>query len=164
MRTPLSLVLGLTAAVVLAAPVQAQTSGSIAAKANVLASFTVTGTDLDFGNIAQTQTKTVAPADATAGKFTLHGSNNANVILQFTALPANVGNAALPLSAWSALRNSANSTAGATALVPTVGSNVNTTLSASGDYYVWVGATLTATAAPVGAATSSPITLQVMYQ
>jgi hypothetical protein len=166
MRTSLSLALGLAASAVLAMPAHAQNSGSINAKANVLAAITVTGTDLDFGNVAQSQTKVIAPDAATAGKFTIVGLNGAPVVMNFSSLPANVNNAGLPLSAWQKMQNSANTTGSLSATPITVGSAFNGTLSGTGNNYVWVGATLSAGAAvaPGTYTSSTPITLQVVYQ
>lgn len=164
MRTSLSLALGLAATAVLAMPAHAQNSGSINATANVQASISVAGTDLDFGNIAIGQTKTVSPAAANAGTFTITGLASAPVVLSFTAIPNDVGSATLPLSAW-LKRNSATNDAGAAPESAMSGATFTGTLNSSGNYYVWVGATLEAqTGAPTGLATSSPITLEVLYQ
>jgi hypothetical protein len=59
-----------------------------------------------------------------------------------------------------------NATGGLSAAAIAVGSTFTGTLDASGNYYVWVGATLSAGAAvPAGSYTSTtPITLQVVYQ
>ena len=166
MRTSLSLVVGLAAAAVLAVPAQAQNSGSINAKATVLASITVNGTDLDFGNIAQSQVKTVQPNGTGAGNFTVLGQANTPVVFSFSSLPANVNSANLPLSSWQEMHNSANTTAALSANPIVVGNTFNGTLNASGNYYLWVGATLSAAAAtaPGSYTSTTPITLQVVYQ
>jgi hypothetical protein len=164
MRTSLSLALGLAATAVLAMPAHAQNSGSINATADVQASIAVTGTDLEFGNIAIGQTKTVSPAAANAGTFTVAGVSSAPVVLSFTAIPGDAGAATLPLTSW-LKRNSATNDAGAAPESAMTGATFTGTLNSSGNYYVWVGATLEAqTGAPTGPATSSPITLEVLYQ
>lgn len=166
MRTTLSIALALVVAGSLAAPAQAQNSGNIFATATVLSSISVTGNNLDFGNVAQGQVKTVAPDAAGAGNFTVLGQSATPVVLSFTSLPADVNHAGLPLSAWQYMHSDVNSTGGLSAAGISVGSTFTGTLDASGNYYVWVGATLSAGAAvPAGSYTSTtPITLQVVYQ
>jgi hypothetical protein len=139
----------------------AQTSGSIQATATVLSALTVAGTtNLAFGNVAPTQTKTVAPA--AGGLFTVGGSAAAPVLVSFT-LPATLG-ANVAIGTWQGLANTVNNAGTATALtvsaVPqarTIGGVVGT-----GNLFVWVGATLTTTAA-APAAYTAPVTLTVIY-
>ena len=166
MRTSLKFLatLALTAAVV--TPAAAQNSGNIFATATVLSSLTVTGTDLAFGSVAQGQVKTVAPNGTGAGQFTVLGQASTPVVLSFTALPADVNSAGLPLSAWQYMHADVNSTASLSPAAASVGSSFNGTLNGSGNYYVWVGATVSASAivAPGSYTSTTPITLQVVYQ
>lgn len=158
MRTSLQLAL-LVAAIAVAGtiPAEAQTSGSINATATVLSALSVTGTDLDFGNVAPTQTKAVAAASG--GTFTVTGSNSAPVSLSFT-LPATLG-ANVAIGTWTGLSNTVNNSATASALTVS-GTSQSRTLSGSGSLYIWVGATLTTAAATPGSY-SGPVTLTLSY-
>ncbi len=157
MRRSLSLVVALAA--VGAGSAEAQgTSGSINATAQVVAALTVNGTDLVFGNIAPTSFKTVAPASG--GTFTVTGAASQPVSVSF-ALPTTLGNAAVAIGTWTGLSNTSNSTAGASALTPSAGAQT-LSLSGTGSLYLWVGATVTTTAASVGTY-SAPVTLTVVY-
>jgi hypothetical protein len=164
MRT--SLALALLAAATLAVPAQAQNSGSINATATVLSSIVVTGNDLAFGNVAQSQVKTVAPNGTGAGTFTIAGAAATPVVMSFSSLPADVGNVGLPLSGWQYMAANVNSTAALSSAAAVVGSTFNGTLNGTGAYYVWVGATVSASAAvaPGSYTSTTPITLQVVYQ
>lgn len=166
MRTSIKLVLGVVATALLASPAAAQNSGNIFATATVLGSISVTGTNLNFGNVAQGQAKVVAPNAAGAGAFTVVGQASTPVVLSFTSLPADVNSANLPLSSWQYMHANVNSTAALSAAGVTVGNTFNGTLNATGNYYVWVGATVTAAAAatPGNYTSVTPITLQVVYQ
>ena len=157
MRRSLSLVVALAA--VAAGSVNAQgTSGSINATASVVAALSVTGADLVFGNIAPTSFKTVAPASG--GTFTVTGAASQPVSVSFT-LPATLGNAAVAIGSWTGLSNTSNTTAGASGITPQASAQT-LSLSGTGDLYLWVGATVTTTAAPVGSYTA-PVTLTVVY-
>jgi hypothetical protein len=157
MRRSLSLVVALAA--VAAGSVNAQgTSGSINATASVVAALSISGTDLAFGNIAPSSFKTVAPA--TGGTFHVTGATSQPVSVSFT-LPATLGNAAVAIGSWTGLSNTANTSAGASALTPSASAQT-LSLSGTGDLYLWVGGTVTTTAAPVGSYTA-PVTLTVVY-
>jgi hypothetical protein len=157
MRRSLSLVVALAA--VAAGSLNAQgTSGSINATASVVAALSVTGADLVFGNIAPTSFKTVAPASG--GTFTVTGAASQPVSVSFT-LPATLGNAAVAIGSWTGLSNTSNTTAGASGITPQASAQT-LSLSGTGNLYLWVGATVTTTAAPVGSYTA-PVTLTVVY-
>lgn len=157
MRRSLSLVVALAAVAAGSANAQG-TSGSINATASVVAALSVTGTDLVFGNIAPTSFKTVAPASG--GTFTVTGAVSQPVSVSFT-LPATLGNAAVAIGTWTGLSNTANTTAGASGITPQASAQT-LSLSGTGNLYLWVGATVTTTAAPVGSYTA-PVTLTVVY-
>ena len=157
MRRTLSLVVALAAVGVCSASAQGP-SGSINATAQVVAALTVNGTDLVFGNIAPTSFKTVAPASG--GTFTVTGAASQPVSVSF-ALPATLGNAAGAIGSWTGLSNTSNTTAGAAALTPSASAQT-LSLSGTGSLYLWVGATVTTTAASVGSY-SAPVTLTVVY-
>ena len=135
-RTITALALG--AAVLAFAPQRADAQGSITATAMVATALTVTGgNDLDFQTVVPGFTKTVAPADATAGTFWLAGGAGAEVALTFTALPANLddglGNL-LPIT-YTGVHNSVNDpVVSATGFTPSAGATTN--LSGIGELYV----------------------------
>jgi hypothetical protein len=157
MRRSLSLVVALAAVVAGSASAQG-TSGSINATASVVAALSVTGADLVFGNVAPTSFKTIAPA--AGGTFTVTGAASQPVSVSFT-LPVNLGNAAVAIGSWTGLSNTTSTTAGASAITPSAGAQT-LSMSGTGNLYLWVGATVTTTAAPVGSYTA-PVTLTVVY-
>ncbi|HLS46977.1 MAG TPA: hypothetical protein VK012_00540 [Gemmatimonadales bacterium] len=163
MRTSLKFVLALMAGVATASPAAAQLSSNIDASATVLAALSVTGNnDLAFGNIAPTQSKVVGAA--AGGHFAVSGASGASVSFRFPSLPATLQIADLTLSNWTGLHSGANVAGGATAFTPTAGSDESVTLSGTGTYFVWVGATLQAGAGPIApGGYSEPITLEVFY-
>jgi hypothetical protein len=134
------------------------TTGSINATATVVASLTVSGTDLAFGNIAPTSFKTVAPASG--GTFTVSGAASQPVSVSF-ALPTTLGVASVAIGNWTGLSNTTNTTAGAAAMTPSATAQT-LTIGAGGSLFLWIGAKVTTTAAPVGSR-SAPITLTVVY-
>ena len=158
MRNSLKLALALVAiGAGIASTAGAQTSGSINATATVLSALSVTGTNLAFGNIAPTQTKTVAaPA---GGTFNVAGANSAPVAVSFT-LPGTLGTN-VAIGTWTGLSNTANNSGTAAALAVS-GAAQNLSLSGTGQLFVWVGATLTTTGATPGAY-SAPVTMTVVY-
>ncbi len=157
MRRSLMLAFALVAAT--AGSAQAQgTTGTINATATVVAALTVTGTNLAFGNIAPTSFKTVAPASG--GTFTVAGAASQPVSVSF-GLPTTLGVASVAIGSWTGLSNTTNATAGAAALTPSAVAQT-LTLSGTGNLYVWIGATVTTTAAPV-ATYSAPVTMTVVY-
>ncbi|MEO7134404.1 MAG: hypothetical protein ABI024_09295 [Vicinamibacterales bacterium] len=157
MRRSLSLAAALLA--VAAGTARAQgTTGSINATASVVAALSVTGTNLAFGNIAPTSFKTIAPASG--GTFTVTGANSQPVSVTF-GLPANLGAASVAIGSWTGLSNTANSVVGAAALTPSASAQT-LSLSGTGNLYVWIGATVTTTAAPVASYTA-PVTMTVVY-
>lgn len=164
MRT--SIALALAAAAVLTVPAQAQNSADINATATVLSSINVNGTDLAFGNVAQSQVKTVTPDGTGAGTFTIGGAASTPIVLNFSSLPADVGDAGLPLSAWQYMAADVNSTASLSPAAASVGATFNGTTNASGAYYVWIGATVSAggSVTPGSYTSTTPITLDVVYQ
>lgn len=142
-----------------AMPVLAQTSGSVNATATVLAAITVTGnTGLLYGNVTPTQTKTLALAGG--GKYTVTGGNLAQVGLTFT-LPTDLGDPAVAIGSWTGGSNVVDNTATSTAFTPSASSTTRV-LSATGGLFVYIGATLTTTAAPTGSYTA-PVTMTVIY-
>lgn len=139
---------------------RAQASGSSRARASVLPAISVTGTqDLAFGTIASTQAVTVLARNG--GRFTIQGTANTPVLIQFTSLPAALG-PNLALSAWTGLANTSPGNGGATGFVPVPGGTRAATLANNGRYFLWFGATLTATNAAPGTY-SVPVIVTVVY-
>ncbi len=139
---------------------RAQASGSSRASATILPAISVAGTqDLAFGTIASTQVVTIQPKDG--GRFTIQGTSNTPVLIEFTSLPAALG-PNLALSAWTGLANTSPGNGGATAFIPVAGGTRAATLANNGRYFLWFGATLTATNAAPGAY-SVPVIVTVVY-
>jgi hypothetical protein len=137
----------------------AQTTGSLTARASVIAALTVAGTaDLAFGNVAPTSSKVVAARNG--GRFSVNGVASQSVSVSF-ALPSNLGNPAVAIGSWTGLSGTVPGVGAAVSFVP-AGPPMTFTLSSGGRLFFWVGATLTTTAAPVGSYTS-PLTLTVVY-
>lgn len=161
MRTSLTLALLLfLAATPAAARLRAQSSGEAFTRARVLAAIAVSGdNDLDFGLVAATQTKSI-PAKS-GGRFSVLGRASTPVLITFTELPSALG-PSLALSAWTGLRNTSPGSGGATVFSPVAGGTLAATLSNIGRYYLWLGATLTATSAAPGNY-SVPVVITVVY-
>ncbi|HET8634325.1 MAG TPA: hypothetical protein VFL88_09300 [Gemmatimonadales bacterium] len=139
---------------------RAQASGSSRVRARLLPAISVTGTqDLDFGTIASTQVVTVQAKNG--GRFTIQGTSNTPVLIEFTSLPAALG-PNLGLSAWTGLGNTSPGNGGAAAFVPVAGASRSATLANNGRYFLWFGATLTATNAAPGTY-SVPVIVTVVY-
>ena len=139
---------------------RAQSSGSSLATARLLPAISVTGTqDLSFGTIAATQVVPVAAKNG--GRFTIQGTSNTPVLIEFTALPSALGPNLL-LSAWTGLANTSPGSGGALAFVTVAGGVRSATLANNGRYYLWLGATLSATNATPGTY-SVPVVITVVY-
>ena len=148
----------------LAGQAQAQ-SATIGARASVQQALTVSAVDsLIFGAVFPSTTRTILPADATSGSFTLAGAANAEVNVNFT-LPANLAfganNLAIAFSSTSAARNTANSRAGSTAFDPAATMTTRLDI-ATGNLYVFVGGAVSPTVQPAGSYTAA-ITLTAAY-
>ena len=165
MRTSLKFVLALAGTAAFAAPAAAQITDNIDATATVLQALTVTGdASLAFGNIAPSQVKTVAAGAAASGHFSMAGAPGSSVSFRFNALPATLQIAGLTLSAWTGLHRDVNTAAGATAFTPTAGVAQGVTMNAAdGNYFVWIGATLTAAGVVAPGNYTQPVVLEVFY-
>lgn len=138
----------------------AQSSGSAVVQLTLLPSLTVTGTqDLDFGTVATFSSTTVLARDG--GRFTIQGQANAPVVIEMTQLPPSLA-PNLALGAWTGLHNRSPGAGGATAFVPAPGASLSTVLHTNGRYFIWLGATLTASGASPGPY-SAPIVITVGY-
>jgi uncharacterized protein DUF4402 len=144
------------------AGLQAQ-SASIQALANVFAPITIAGArNLDFGNVFPGVNKAIAVADPTSGRFDLTGQSSANLNLTFT-LPGTLtsGGNNLTIGTWTGCTNPTTVVAGCTSIDPTVVSP--TAFSAGGGLVVWVGATVSPTAAQAPGNYTGTVSLSVAY-
>jgi hypothetical protein len=132
--------------------------------ATVLSPISVTGTDLDFGNVTAGVSKTVPPISAAAGTFTINALANTAVQFSFT-LPTNLTNGVntMPIGSWDGRYNTNNSQPSATPYTPS-GSTQNATISAAGKLHIWIGATVTPAVGQVGGTYSGSIVINVVYQ
>ena len=147
-----------------AGALQAQTSANINATATVLAALTVTGaTDLQFGNVTPGVNKTVAIADAGAGRFDITKAASSGVALSFT-LPANLTSGAntLPIGTRTVGWNTSATPAGATSFTPSAAAT-NTTVTAGTAISVYVGATVSPAAAQAAGAYTGVVTMSAVY-
>jgi hypothetical protein len=137
-----------------------QSSGAVQMTGTVLQAITISGTDLRFGNMVATQTRTVAPSSASAGRFVLTMQPNAAVSIGYQ-LPSTLG-PNVAIDGWSALYNTVNSTASATAISLPASSGTYVWSTPTGQMYVWLGAQLRTTNAAPGVY-SAPVRLTVSY-
>lgn len=147
-----------------AATLEAQTSATIQATATVLSAVTVAaGTDLVFGNVTPGVNKTVAIADAGAGRFDVTKAASQGVTLSFT-LPTDLSDGVnnLPIGSWTGGWNTSATPAGATAFVPSAG-GTNTAATAGTSIVVYVGATVSPAAAQVAGNYTGDVTMSVVY-
>ena len=143
---------------------EAQTSANIQATATVLSAITVAaGNNLQFGNVTPGVNKTVAIADAGAGRFDVTKAANQGVTLSFT-LPADLSSGAnnLPIASWTGGWNPTATPAGATTFTPSP-SGTNTTATAGTTIFVYVGATVSPAAAQVAGSYTGTVTMSAIY-
>jgi hypothetical protein len=139
----------------------AQTSTSATVTANVNAALTITKTlDLNLGNVAQGATVTITSLTAGAATFTIQGAASAGTTVTVTN-PVNLtfGANNLTFTAQIPRFNMANVQATSTAFGAVTGGSTNT--SPSGQLFLWVGGSVTATA--VQAAGSYTGTINVSF-
>ncbi|HXE58367.1 MAG TPA: DUF4402 domain-containing protein [Gemmatimonadales bacterium] len=148
----------------LAAEARAQNSASITATANVLTPLTVVGAqNLSFGNVFPGLNKTVAVTDAGAGRFDVAGQANANVSLSFV-LPSNLSDGSgnlLPIGSWTGEHNTTGTATGAN-FTPSAGAT-NTTLSGTGNLYVFIGGQVTPAVNQPAGLYSGSVQMTVVY-
>lgn len=152
----LSLVLGVATA-------QAQNNASITATATVQQPITVTGVNnLDFQAVFPGVNKTVAVGDATAGLFTVAGQASAPVSMTFV-LPANLtfGANNLPIGTWTANHNTSAAPTG-TSFTPSAAATL-ANLSATGNLYVYLGASVAPAINQVAGVYTGTVSLTVVY-
>lgn len=147
-----------------AARVEAQNNATIQATATVLSALQVTaGTNLQFGNVTPGVNKSIAIADAGAGRFDVVKAANSGVTLSFI-LPTNLGSGPnnLPIGSWTGGWNTSATPAGATGFTPGPVST-NTTVTAGTSIFVYVGATVSPAAAQVAGNYTGDVTMSVVY-
>jgi Domain of unknown function (DUF4402) len=147
-----------------AATAEAQNSANIQATATVLSAVTVAaGNDLQFGNVTPGVTKTVAIADAGAGRFDVTKAASQGVTLSFT-LPTNLTSGAnnLPIGSWTGGWNTTATPAGATGFTPSLG-GTNTAATPGNNIFVYVGATVSPAAAQVAGSYTGTVTMSAVY-
>lgn len=150
--------------VLVAAPagglIEAQSTGSALVQLTLLPSISVTGVaDLEFGNVAAFSTTTVLARDG--GQFRIQGQASAPVLIELTQMPATLA-PNLALGAWTGLHGANPGVGSAVAFTPVPGGSLSVVLHNTGRYFVWLGATLTATGAPPGPH-SAPVVITVGY-
>lgn len=151
-------------AVASAVPPLVAQSASITATANVFRPITISGArNLDFANVFPGVNKTVAIAAATSGRFDIVAEASQAVTLTF-ALPSTLANGAnsLVIGSWTGCWNGTNSTSGCTTFTPS-GTASNATVGGATNLYVFVGATVSPTAAQIAGAYTGTVSLTVAY-
>ena len=158
----------LAAAVTIAAtPLAAQSAtANFNATATVVSALSVAqANDLAFGNVFPGVPATVVITDANAALIEFAGANNAEVTLQFGALPTNLSdgtnNLAISFVGNTAGVNTVNNPATATSFDPTVLQTVN--LSGSGALFSWLGGTVSPIPAQVANNYTAALTLVATY-
>jgi hypothetical protein len=147
-----------------AGPVLAQTAANASVTATVAQPLAVNATaPLAFGTVVPGTNKTVAVSDASAAAFTISGNALGVVSLTFT-LPGTLasGGNTMPVANWTGRRNTTNNAGAGTDFTPS-STPVQGSLSASGELYVFVGATAQPGASQAAGSYSGTITLTVVY-
>ncbi|HWB43496.1 MAG TPA: DUF4402 domain-containing protein, partial [Gemmatimonadales bacterium] len=129
----------------------------------VLSALNVSGAaDLQFANVTPGVNKTVAIADAGAGRFDVVKAANSALSLSFT-LPANLadGGNNLPIGTWTGGWNTSATPAGATAFNPATGTTTANT--AGTTISVYVGATVSPGGAQAAGNYSGTVTMSAVY-
>ena len=147
------------------ATVGAQTqSATIQATATVMQPINVVGAvNLAFGNVFPGVAKAIVVSAAGAGRFDVTGQASAPVLISFV-LPTNLTAGAnnLPIGTWTGHRNTVNNPTTGTNFTPSAATTA-ATFSATGQLFVFVGATVTpATNQPAGSYSGS-IQMTVTY-
>jgi len=151
------------ATVVVASSASAQ-SANINVTATVFQAITVVaGTNLAFGNVFPGVNKTIAVTDAGAGRWDATGQASQNVNMTFT-LPTNLANGAnnLAIATWTGCRDGDNTVAGCVAFTPSAGATA-AAFGAGGVLTVWIGATVSPTAAQAAGNYTATATLTLAY-
>jgi hypothetical protein len=146
---------------------QAKATSTVEATATVRAAISVTSEHpLLFGPVTQNESKTVSPTDPMAGSLLFSGTPLAPASVTFMSLPRALtgpGGAVLPIDGFSGYFSTSSSAASGTAFVPSPSAQAAGISSASGQLYIFFGATVhPAPEQPTGTY-SATIVLQVAY-
>ncbi|MGD8396972.1 MAG: DUF4402 domain-containing protein [Candidatus Eiseniibacteriota bacterium] len=147
---------------------QGTASANINALAEVFAAVNVTAEqDLDFGNVIPGTDKSVDITAATAGRWLVQGSDDAEVTLSFPSLPSSlvdVGSNTLPIvyGATDAGFNTTNAPGTATTFDPASGATANIG-NTPAELYVWIGGTVQPGSGQPAGNYAGTITLQATY-
>ena len=147
----------------LSARAQTQTA-SIQATATVMQPINVTGAvNLAFGNVFPGIAKIIAVSAAGAGRFDVTGQAGAPVLVSFV-LPTNLTSGAnnLPIGTWTGHRNTVNNPTTGTNFTPSAATTA-ATFSATGQLFVFVGATVTPATNQAAGAYTGTIQMTVTY-
>ena len=148
-------------------------NSSISAVANVAPALSISGTNLDFGDVFQGIPKTVGTADASAGtraagRFQIVGTANAQVQVTWGTMPTNLLSGAnnLPVGSYTGCRNGiadGSSSNGCTAMTVASAAQSAATLSGTGYLYLFVGGTVTPSTTQAAGTYSNTIAVTVAY-
>lgn len=146
-------------------PTGLNAQASISATATVATALVLAaGNNLDFATVIPGFSKTVAVSDAAAGTFSMAGGAGAEINFSFSSLPANLSDGSgnlLPI-VYTGAHNTVNDpTTGASAYTPSAGATAN--LSGIGEFYVFIGGTVNATASPPNGIYTGTITMTAAY-
>ena len=163
MNTASKLSLALLALTLVGTSVAQAQSANITATATVLTPLTLTGTaNLAFGNVFPGIAKTVAVTDATSGRFTIAGNPGSQVSMTF-ALPTDLtGPGTLPIGTRTGDHHHPNPPGG-TLFTPSAAATLATLDAATGNRFLFIGATVSPTVAQAAGAYTGTVTLNVVY-
>ncbi len=145
-------------------PLAAQTAANTSVTATVAQPLAVSATaPLAFGTVVPGTNKTVAVSDAAAAAFSITGNALGVVSLTFT-LPSTIASGAntMPVANWTGRRNTTNNAGAGTDFTPSA-TPVQGSLSASGELFVFVGATAQPGASQAAGSYTGTLTLTVVY-
>lgn len=149
------------------AEAQASATSTVQATATVNAAITVTSAKtLTFGTVTQSEAKTVAATDPSAGQLVFTGTPSSPASVTFMSIPTTLvgpGGAQLRIDAFSGYFNTVNTSSGGTAFVPSPVAQAAGVSSSTGQLYVFFGATVHPAAEQPTGAYSATIVMQVAY-
>jgi hypothetical protein len=149
------------------AAAQASATATVTATASVNAAITVTNTKtLSFGAVTQNEVKTVAATDPSAGQLVFTGTPSSPASVTFMSIPTTLvgpGGAQLRIDTFSGYFNTVNTASGGTSFVPSPVAQAAGVSSATGQLYIFFGATVRPTSEQPTGAYSATIVMQVAY-
>lgn len=163
--------LGALAVAAAPAVAHAQTTGSVAASATVLSPLTfAAGQNLAFGNLVRGTSKSVAPDDATSGRWAFTGQGAAS-LSQTLTLPTTLSDGAtntLAIGTWTGRYTQGADAASGTAFSPATGTAATfifpgPSTNASAILSFRVGATVTAAAGQASGTYTGTVSISGVY-